>query len=98
MLEKRLEQAAGCLPPQLRTALRNLSAVEQARCEEIRLRAGQLPAVTIGGQEHLLGSQRLAQGELEETLRRATAYSVHTFADSLRQGFVTVQGGHRIGV
>ncbi|MGM9629356.1 stage III sporulation protein AB [Butyricicoccus sp.] len=98
MLEKRLEQAANCLPPQLRTVLEHLPAQEQARCEELRLRAGQLPAVTIGGRERLLGSRKLAQNELEETLRRATAYSVHTFADSLRQGFVTVQGGHRIGV
>lgn len=98
MLEKRLEQAAGCLQPQLRTVLERLSAQEQAHCEELRLRVGQPLAVTIGGKERLAGNRKLTQGELEEILRRATAYSVHTFADSLRQGFVTVQGGHRIGI
>ena len=66
MPDRELMGAAACLPPQLRTALRTLSAVEQARCEEIRLRAGQLPAVTIGGQEHRTGEPHGHRADLPE--------------------------------
>lgn len=93
-----MQQAAQCLPAQLRTALHALTHSEQIQCEEIRLRVGQPLTVTLRGRERLLSGREVMQEELEETLRRATAYSVHTFADSLRQGFVTVRGGHRIGV
>ncbi|HBI64373.1 MAG TPA: stage III sporulation protein AB [Clostridiales bacterium] len=93
-----MQQAAQCLPAQLRTTLHGLAHSEQIQCEEIRLRAGQPLTVTLRGRERLLSGREVMQEELEETLRRATAYSVHTFADSLRQGFVTVRGGHRIGV
>lgn len=98
MLEQRLEQAAQCLPPELRAALEGLPAAQQARCEELRLRAGQPLAATVGGTERRLNSRALEPAQLAEILRRATAYSVHAFTGSLRQGFVTVRGGHRIGV
>ena len=55
-------------------------------------------AVTLQGRERIFADQPLTAEELEDTLGRATEYSVHTFTDSLRQGFVTVHGGHRIGV
>lgn len=98
MLEIRLNQASGCLAPPLRDELERLSAAQQQLCEEIRLRVGQPLTVTVQGREKAVGSRKLGKKDLEDTLSRATEYSVHTFAESLGQGFVTVQGGHRIGV
>lgn len=98
MPDARLTQAAGCLPIELRNVLAQVSPAEQKQCEEIRLRMGEPLTVTLCGQERTLNSKTIGQNELEETLGRATEYSMHTFADSLRQGFVTIRGGHRIGV
>ncbi|MDO5784559.1 MAG: stage III sporulation protein AB [Eubacteriales bacterium] len=98
MLEARLCEAAGYLPVQLRSILEQLTRPEQQCCEEIRLRIGQPLTVTLHGRERTLTGKALTSAELEDTLGRATEYSMHTFADSLRQGFVTVHGGHRIGV
>lgn len=36
--------------------------------------------------------------DVEETLSCAAGYSLYAFEDELRQGFITVPGGHRIGV
>lgn len=36
--------------------------------------------------------------EVEETLQIAMRYSLYAFEEEIRQGFLTVQGGHRIGV
>ncbi len=98
MIETRLSEAAGYLPAQLRGMLEQLTCPEQQCCEEIRLRLGQPLTVTLHGQERTLTGRTLTSADLEDTLSRATEYSMHTFADSLRQGFVTVHGGHRIGV
>ena len=64
---------------------------------ELRLRAGQAPAVLELGCERRLAGLVRAQ-ELEEILQRATGRSVYASADTLRQGFVTLPGGHRIGI
>lgn len=36
--------------------------------------------------------------ELEEMLKHLCQYSVYAFADEIRQGFLTIQGGHRVGL
>lgn len=98
MSDERLQQAARCIPTELRAALYAVSPMEQKCCEEIRLRVGQPLTISIGGKEESIGNRNVTQPELEQTLQKAADYSLHTFADSLRQGFITVQGGHRIGI
>lgn len=90
------QQAIGCLPP-LRAA--QLAALDgQGEVEEVRLRAGRPPSVKIAGSERPLGLAAVTAQELRETLSRAARYSVHSYAESLRHGFVTLVGGHRLGV
>lgn len=72
-------------------------ALDFAKISELRLRLGKPPAVTLGGQERRLSGQVRAQ-ELEEILQRATGRSAYACMQTLRQGFVTLPGGHRIGV
>lgn len=96
-MESRLEQAAACLPVSLRQRLEYLGE-EQKCCEEIRLRIGQPLQVTLGGKERTLSGNRLTAEEISMTFHCAAEYSVHTYADSLCQGFLTLRGGHRIGV
>lgn len=96
-MESRLEQAAACLPISLRQRLEQLGE-EQQRCEEIRLRVGQPLQITLGGKEKVLPGRRLTSEEIAMCFSCATEYSIHTYANSLCQGFFTLQGGHRVGV
>lgn len=96
-MESRLEQAAACLPISLRQRLEQLGG-EQQRCEEIRLRIGQPLQVTLGGMERALPGSRLTSEEIAMSFSCAAEYSIHTYADSLCQGFLTLRGGHRMGV
>ena len=94
--DKAWQQAIGCLPP-LRAA--QLAALDgQGEVEEVRLRAGRPPSVKTAGSERPLGLAAVTAQELRETLSRAARYSVHSYAESLRHGFVTLVGGHRLGV
>lgn len=82
--------------------------------QEIRIRSGKPLIITLGNREYIAGERgRLVPGksfsreqrgfivsqkELEETMECAVRYSLYAFEDEVRQGFLTVAGGHRIGI
>ena len=74
-----------------------LQTLDFSDVQELRLRVGQAPAVLENGRERRL-SGLVRPGELDGILQRATSYSAHACQDALRQGYVTLPGGHRIGV
>jgi stage III sporulation protein AA len=92
------ERAAMLLPIKLREAAMALSKAKQCDAEEIRLRAGRGATVLVGnGEESILQGYTVTSCDLRTVLEIATAASAHSEADSLRQGFVTVKGGCRVG-
>lgn len=85
-------------------------AARQARSlQEIRLRVN-LPATVLIDQREWfvkddgsLVDRQPADGacseeELEAVLNHLCQYSLYAFADEIRQGFLTIQGGHRVGL
>ena len=36
--------------------------------------------------------------EIKETLEYSSHYSLYAYENEIRQGFLTVEGGHRVGV
>ena len=94
--DKAWQQAIGCLPASRAAYFAALD--RQGEIEELRLRVGLPPAVRIAGRESPLACTPVSAQELRETLSRAARYSVHSYAESLRHGFVTLAGGHRLGV
>lgn len=65
--------------------------------EEIRLRVGQ-PLEILYADEKNKTFGRLEAKQLKEMLNYLSGYSVYAIEEELRQGFFTVEGGHRIGV
>lgn len=83
--------------------------MRQEHMEEIRLRAGQPVIIRESGQEWYLDEEggftgqrerayKATQQEMEELLQHICHYSLYAFSDEVRQGFITVAGGHRIGL
>ena len=95
---KRLVQAVHCLTPRLQAAILALDGETQARCEEVRLRAGQPIQIQCGGAERSLSAPIPDAEELREIVSRAARYSVHSYAEALAQGYLPLEGGHRLGV
>ena len=91
---KQMEQILPLLPDCYAESLRRLS---WEGLEEIRLGTGRPLRLLRAGREEEL--RPLGDGAmLEDLLRRACRQSVYACADSLRQGYLTVEGGHRIGI
>lgn len=92
-------QAAAFLPPRFRDLAFSVADEDKLYAEEFRLRAGQGFSVCIAGEEkHLTRPGSVNQEDLCTTLELATGHSVHTAQESIREGYVTVCGGHRIGI
>ncbi|MEA4895335.1 MAG: stage III sporulation protein AB [Oscillospiraceae bacterium] len=92
-------RAARLLPPCLRAEVLNLPENATDRAEEIRLRAGRPPSLVVSGDEvEIVPSYKVTPSDLQLVLEIATRASAHTYADSIRQGFVTAEGGCRVGL
>ena len=93
---KRFIQACDCLTPQIKNILIHIKECEI--CEEIRLRAGKPIYAVWNDTEHKLGEYIVTQNNLQEILSRAARYSVHSYSEYIAQGFLPLDGGHRLGI
>lgn len=91
------EQAVRLLPEKQRKSLLFLPSETQNAVEELRLRCDRALCLTINGGILELEGQITAE-DIRETLDRASQYSFHTVQESMKQGFLTAQGGLRVGL
>lgn len=92
-----IRQAMQVCPKAIREAISGLPFQEAHLIEEIRLRSGQFPTY-LTRCEKTLCTQTVQSNDLQEVIDRASANSAYAVQDMLRNGFLTVRGGHRIGI
>ena len=99
-------RVAGSLPEPLRSELMALNPALASHIQEMRLRAGQPVQFTVKGRltpaakflpkaEHL---QRLEESALRECFMTLCRHSAYAYEEELRQGFLTLPDGSRVGV
>lgn len=92
-------QASHVLPEHIQTCIFRHERALTERAEEIRLRAGQRPALTVPeGEITLRDGPVLTTEDLKQTIQIASRWSLHAVLDQLCRGFLVVEGGHRLGV
>lgn len=92
------EQAASVLPGPLLDSLRALGADKLEQLEELRLRRGFPMTALLPEGETETGGPPVGEDELRQVVENATQSSAHTALDKVCQGFVTLRGGHRVGL
>lgn len=93
----RYEDAAAILPNRLRKLALALPEEQKAVAEEFRLRAGRPLTVLLPGGETPLDAF-VEPEELETLCDLATEFSRYAAAETLREGFLPVRGGFRVGL
>jgi len=97
------------LPGSIRAVLSRAPAAWTARAEEIRVRDGRPLELVAAGDYTFLDPEGRPTMRIEAAFRptrddclklldRITNHSVYTMEEQLRRGYITVQGGHRIGL
>ena len=92
------EQAAAVLPEQRRNSLRALGGDRLDALEELRLRRGFPMTALLPEGEVETDGPPVSEDDLRQVVENATQASAHTALDRVRQGFVTLRGGHRVGL
>lgn len=91
-----MKQILNILPQKYRKELGNI--LENKNIEELRFRAGQaIHYVTATGETPILNTQNTPE-DLDYILSRACDYSLHTVQEQIAQGYLTMVGGHRMGL
>lgn len=107
------EEILRIFPRELRTVLGQVAA-DFGDIQEIRLRTGKPLMMICRNREYLVtGDGQLledrgdmevsriftvTQAQMKETVDYMSSFSLYAADEELRQGFLTIQGGHRVGV
>ena len=92
------EQAAAALPEQRWNSLCALGKDRLDELEELRLRRGFPMTALLPEGEVEADGPPIGEDDLRQVVENATQASAHTALDRVRQGFVTLRGGHRVGL
>lgn len=96
------------LAPQVRAITENMPLDLLAKTEEIRLRVGRPLAIHWTGGESFLNEKShissirdaylISREDLDKTLELISSHSLYAYEEELRQGYLTIPGGHRVGL
>ena len=93
----RCEEAAAILPVRLRKLVLALPDAQKATVEEFRLRAGR-PFTVVLPEGELAFDVNVEPVELETLCDLATEFSRYAAAETIKEGFLAVRGGFRVGL
>lgn len=94
-----METIRRILPPVIQRAIANLPKKEIRQLEEIRLRVNQPVELVLDGQTLFLDKiPRFSLEGVRYVLDRLGEYSLYTLEEELKRGYVTIEGGHRVGL
>ena len=65
--------------------------------QEIRLRVGYPVILLYAGKEKIL-TAKVTERSIRETLDYVSNFSLYAYENELKQGFITIEGGHRVGM
>lgn len=95
------------MPMPIKEKLSILTEENFNKLQEIRLRVGQPLLLKLGGKEYGLGEKgccqlqwgiKVTRQHVTDILHYMSDFSLYALEDELRQGFMTLEGGHRVGL
>lgn len=85
------------LPKKITEQLQYMPPSKLNMIEEIRIRIGRPIEISAGGSYELL-PLIVAEEEASQLLNRITQFSMYTMEEELKRGYITIEGGHRVGI
>lgn len=90
-------EAIESLTTSMKERLSSLPMEVKRSAREVRIRAGRSIMIEMGEKPYIL-SGKISAAEVAECFRALCGYSVHSHSEEIRQGYLTVKGGHRAGI
>ena len=83
------------LPKTIRSKLEQVDKIHQL--EELRIKVNKPLFILIGSKEEIWEYIATAE-DIKYIMQRISNYSIYAFEDEIRQGYITIKGGHRVGL
>lgn len=93
-----LEQILNRLPASIQGRIHTLPADLLEKLEEIRIKAYCDIRILAQNREFILTGEPITENDLNEILNRLLDYSYYAYEEELAKGYITIEGGHRVGV
>lgn len=98
----RLEEISRMLPERISDVLYSWKvqgeAIQYEKLQEVRLRSGQPLMLLYNHKEQVFDELTVSQKEISQCLQYISEYSLYAYQEDIRQGFITIAGGHRVGL
>ena len=96
---RRIDNILIKLPESMRDRIEKLPTQALQQLEEIRIRTNTDTLLISGGREYSLrDGDEITAEVLEEILNRLLDYSYYAYEEELSRGYITIEGGHRVGI
>ena len=92
----RCEEVFSIFPNILKETIREMD-MDTGQMQEIRIRAGR-PVLASGGGREYRSRQMLTAAQVGEILAYISNYSLYAYEEEVRRGFLSLPGGHRVGL
>lgn len=83
------------LPKTIRNKLEQVDNLQ--KLEEIRIKVNKPLFIHIGSREEIWDYIATPE-DIKYIMQRISNYSIYAFEDEIRQGYITIKGGHRVGL
>lgn len=85
------------LPNKIATIIEKVSPDTLATAEEIRIRINRPLEITVDGIAHFF-SYVVQTDDAIHLLNKISQFSIYTMEEELKRGYITIEGGHRVGL
>ncbi|WP_162297845.1 stage III sporulation protein AA [Halalkalibacillus sediminis] len=86
------------LPKKLQTAFKKYRSDQLRGLEEIRLRLNKCPELVFSHKSLMMNDFIFTENDSKEFLGQISQHSVYRLEDEFRNGYITLSGGHRVGL
>ncbi|MBU3189148.1 stage III sporulation protein AA [Clostridium bowmanii] len=83
------------LPKTIRSKLEQIDNIHEL--EELRIKVNKPIFIHIGSKEKIWDYIATTE-DIKYIMQRISNYSIYAFEDEIRQGYITIKGGHRVGL
>jgi stage III sporulation protein AA len=100
--KSREQQVLQVLAKPVRTVVES-EGLDFEKVQEIRMRIGKPLCLVYNNEEKILTEDTkkehlVTKEEMRETLEYVSHYSLYAYEQEMKQGFITIEGGHRVGM
>ncbi|RFU65662.1 stage III sporulation protein AA [Peribacillus glennii] len=92
-----MEEVLALLPKKILEQLLRISQTSAEKIEELRIRIGRPLEIVVEGRPAFM-PYVVDKNDAQSLLGRLSQFSLYTLEEELKRGYITVSGGHRVGL